>query len=63
MKVVGGDEGTMFWQCLGCGKGCDPKPLLKKQLSLKSFVRLAKKVTKSFEQEKKWLKKHFNEEI
>jgi hypothetical protein len=23
IKIVGGDEGTIFYQCLGCGKGCD----------------------------------------
>ena len=26
LKVVGGEEGTMFYQCLGCGKGADPMP-------------------------------------
>ena len=33
LKVVGGDEGTMFYQCLGCGKGADPMPTHQKQSS------------------------------
>jgi len=43
LKIVGGGEATMYYQCLGCGRGADPQ-IPKKLINLSSFVKLGNKI-------------------